>query len=342
MTRLRRPKPDNYSSKIRRVLERLTPIEKADLYAYGRVPRGLSSEEARELLAAVPPMHQERFPPAVVRAEGSDHYLGDYEGSFGASVRDLKAVLLAAASDPGSTCVTLPRVIQELRAFLKDSNNHRWMSLNPDGAGFHLLDGDEHSITGACWERWLDLSDREMREALGLVDEARYLELFRKYVVHVSHALKKERLFDPVTGELTEPDEKFMRQLEKTMAPDAGANFRADVLSRIGAWALSHPNEDPAYHEIFPDYFSLLREDYYKKQKDTVRKSVQRILELLADKGEQLVPENERVPLSPGEEQNARHALEVLLGAHDQGARRERHTRETLRETLVHLIKARY
>ncbi|MBK8236669.1 MAG: serine protein kinase PrkA [Deltaproteobacteria bacterium] len=342
MTRLRRPKPDNYSPKIRRVLERLTPIEKADLYAYGRVPRGLSSEEARELLAAVPPMHQERFPPAVVRAEGSDHYLGDYEGSFGASVRDLKAVLLAAASDPGSTCVTLPRVVQELRAFLKDSNNHRWMSLNPDGAGFHLLDGDEHSITGACWERWLDLSDREMREALGLVDEARYLELFRKYVVHVSHALKKERLFDPVTGELTEPDEKFMRQLEKTMAPDAGANFRADVLSRIGAWALSHPNEDPAYHEIFPDYFSLLREDYYKKQKDTVRKSVQRILELLADKGEQLVPENERVPLSPGEEQNARHALEVLLGAHDQGARRERHTRETLRETLVHLIKARY
>ncbi len=342
MTRLRRPKVDNYSAKIRRVLERLTPIEKADLYAYGRVPRGLSSEEARELLAAVPAMHQEKFAPAFVRAEGSDHYLGDYEGSFGASVRDLKAVLLAAASDPGSTCVTMGRVIKELRTFLGDSNNHRWMSLNQDGAGFHLLDGDERSITGACWSRWLELSDWEVREALGMVDEARYLELFRKYVVHVSHALKKERLFDPVTGELTDPDQNFMRQLEKTMAPDAGPNFRADVLSRIGAWALSHPNEDPAYQEIFPDYFALLREDYYKKQKDAVRKSVQRMLELLADKGEPAMPEVERVSLTPVEEQNSRHALEVLLGEHDQGARRERHTRETLRETLVHLIKARY
>jgi hypothetical protein len=126
------------------------------------------------------------------------------------------------------------------------------------------------------------------------------------------------------------------------MAPDAGPNFRADVLSRIGAWALSHPNEDPAYQEIFPDYFALLREDYYKKQKDAVRKSVQRMLELLADKGEPAMPEVERVSLTPVEEQNSRHALEVLLGEHDQGARRERHTRETLRETLVHLIKARY
>jgi predicted Ser/Thr protein kinase len=343
MTRLRRPKPENYSPKLKRVLERMTPIEKADIYAYGRVPRGLSSEEARELLAAVPQLYLEKFPHAVVRAEGSDHILGDYEGSFGASVRDLKAVLLAAASEPGTTCVTVPRVFKELRSYLGDAVNHRWMILNQDGNGFHLLDGDERSITGACWQRWLDLSDWEIREALGLVDEARYMELFRKYVVHVSHALKRERLFDPHTGELTDPDEKFMRGLEKTMAPDAGPNFRADVLSRIGAWALSHPNEDPAYDQIFPDYFALLREDYYKKQKDVVRKSMRRMLEVLADKEDNpMAADGERVTLTATEEHNARHGLEILLGEHDGGARRERHTRETLRETLVHLIKARY
>jgi serine protein kinase len=343
MTRLRRPKPENYSPKLKRVLERMTPIDKADIYAYGRVPRGLSSEEARELLAAVPQLYLEKFPHAVVRAEGSDHVLGDYEGSFGASVRDLKAVLLAAASEPGTTCVTVPRVFKEIRQYLGDSVNHRWMILNQDGNGFHLLDGDERSISGACWQRWLDLSDWEIREALGLVDEARYMDLFRKYVVHVSHALKRERLFDPHTGELTDPDEKFMRGLEKTMAPDAGPNFRADVLSRIGAWALSHPNEDPAYDQIFPDYFSLLREDYYKKQKDIVRKSMRRMLEVLADREDTtLAADGERVTLSPQEEHNARHGLEILLGEHDAGQRRERHTRETLRETLVHLIKARY
>jgi serine protein kinase len=340
MSRLRRPNPNHYLGKIKGALERLTPLEKADLYAYGRVPRGLSSDEARELLAAVPQMYKEKFPHAVVRAEGSDHILGDYEGSFGTSVRDLKAVLLASAAEPGTTCVTVPKLFRELREYLGDAINHRWMLLEPEGAGFHLLDGDERSITGACWERWLDLSDWEIREALGLVDEARYMELFRKYVVHVSHRLKGERLWDEHTGEHTEPDERFMRSLEHTMAPDAGPNFRADVLSRIGAWALSHPNEDPAYDEIFPDYFSLLREDYFKKQKETVQKSLQKMLELLQDDDEHIV---EEVRLSPVEEQNARHALEILLGGHDgDGKRRERHTRETLKETLVHLAKERY
>jgi len=342
MTRMRRPEAKLYP-KLGKVIEKLTPLQKADLYAYGRVPRGLSSEEARELLAAVPEMYQEVFSHATVKAEGSEHPLGEYEGSFGASVRGLKAVLLAAASETGTSCVTIPKVFRELREFLRDHANHRWMLLPADGS-FHLLDDAPESITHECWERWLDLSDWDVREALGLVDEARYLELYRKYVVHVSHVLKRERLFDEVTGELTDPDEKFMSDLERTMIPEvttteARRKHRAEVLSRIGAWALSHPNEDPAYDEIFPDYFGLMQEDYYKRQKDAVAKSVEAMLGLLSegedarrDKGE---------PLEANALEKARHAVEVLLGDHD-GDRGERHTRETLKETLVALKKYRY
>lgn len=344
MTRLRRPNPTHYDDRVSGVLEKLTPLAKADLYAYGRVPRGLSSDEARELLAAVPAMYKERFPHAVVRAEGSDHVLGDYEGSFGASVRDLKAVLLAAASAPGASCVTVPTLFEEIRMYLGDRANHRWMLLQPD-AHFHELDGNDASITERCWERWLELSDREVREALGLVDEARYMELFRKYVVHVSHRLKGERLYDEVTGESAEPDQKFMKDLEKTVVPDVVADdarrkHRADLLSRIGAWALSHPNEDPAYDEIFADYFALLREDYYNQQKTVVKNSIHRMLNLLAEDGER----QHEAGLSDVEDANAQHALEVLLGEHDDPAaeRQDRHTRETLKETLVYLAKHRY
>ena len=337
MTRLRPPDPAGYSAKLQPVLSRLTPLDKADLFAYGRVPAGLTSDEARELLAAVPTMHQERFQQATVRAESGDPILlGDYEGSFGASVRDLKRVLLAAASDPGTSCVTVPRLFRELRRFMADSVNHRWMTLPRASAGFHALEG-EGSITQAVWNRWLDLSDWEVREAMGLVDESRYLDLFKNYVKHVSHHLKRERLFDPVTGNLRDPDEKFMQGLEKTMDPKAGPAFRADLLSRIGAWALSHPDEEPAYAEIFADYFGRLREDYYRQQKAVVGRGIQRMLELLA---EDRRSEN---PLAPQEEQVARHAVDVLLGnCDDKSVRRERHTRETLRDTLVQLSKFRY
>lgn len=345
MSRLRRPDAKHYDDKLGAVLERMTPLTKADLYAYGRVPRGLTSDEARELLAAVPEMYKERFPHAVVRAEGADHVLGDYEGSFGASVRDLKAVLLAAASQPGTSCVTVPKVFEEVRAYLGDRANHRWMLLPPD-AHFHELEGSAEAITEQCWQRWLELSDREVREALGLVDEERYMELFRKYIVHVSHKLKGERLFDEVTGDSTDPDEKFMRDLESTIVADVTGDdprrkHRADMLSRIGAWALSHPNEDPAYDEIFADYFALLREDYYNQQKTVVKTSIERMLNLLADADDAAA--HDEAQLSPADDANARHALEVLLGEHDDaGERRDRHTRETLKETLVFLAKHRY
>jgi serine protein kinase len=352
MTRLRQPDVDKYPAKVAKVLARIGPLEKADLYAYGRVPGGLSSEEARELLAIVPSMYAERFDHAVASSQGTDHLLGDYEGSFGASVRDLKNVLLAAASDPApeSTAkslpepvpsaeplrtITVPRLFRELREFLGDAVHHGWMHLVPTSVGYHKLDG-EHSITELAYDRWLDLSDREVREALGLVDEHRYLELFRKYVIQVKHFVKGERIYDRVTEQLTDPDEKFMRELEKAMDPNAKPGFRQDILARVGAWALSHPDEEPDYPHIFADYFARMREDYYRQQKDTVRKGMQYMLELLTeDKPAEL-------DLTVAEKQKAKHALEVLLGEHDGGRDIERHTRMSLKETLVELSKRRY
>ena len=357
MTRLRQPDPAKHPKKIEGALAKLGPLEKADLYAYGRVPAGLSSDEARELLAAVPGMYAERFTHAIAEGQGgAKHILGDYEGSFGASVRDLKNLLLAAASSlpadgitdsgagvavldpdqaPAERTVTVPRLFTELREYLGDAAHHGWMHLEASETGFHKLDG-EGSISEAVYERWLDLSDREVREALGLVDEDRYLELFRKYVIHASHFVKRERIFDEVTGQLTDPDEHFMKELERAMDPNAGEGFRQDILARIGAWALSHPDEEPDYPQIFADYFSRMREDYFRQQKETVRKGIQYMLELLNDE----TPVE--LEVTAAEKQKAKHALEVLLGEHDGDARRERHSHESLKETLVELSKRRY
>jgi predicted Ser/Thr protein kinase len=345
MTRMRRPDPSEYDEKIRGVVENLTPLQKADLYAYGRVPEGLSSEEARDILAAVPQMHSEEHAPAVVRTEAGGHPLGDYEGSFGASVRDLKGVLLSAASQPGVTTVTMPAIFDRLRAFMAERNSRKWMLLEPQGRGFHSLDDgtEQGGITWAAWQRWLDLSDHEVREAMGLVDEDRYLELFTKYVVHAKHSVKKEQIFDERTGASADPDERFMKDLESVMDPKAGNGFREDVLARIGAWALSHPNEDPVYDEIFADYFARLREDYYRQQKVAVTQGIRYMLDQL-DEG---ISAGADEGLDGVERERAQQALARLLGEATSTSRqrksaREIHTRESLRVTLVHLSKERY
>lgn len=337
MTRLRRPDAEKYSEKISGVISKLSPLEKADLYAYGRVPREISSNEARELLAAVPSLHRERFGYAQVKGE-PEPLLGNYEGSFGASVRDLKRILMSAAASSNNQSVTVPKVYEELRKFLRDRSNHRWMLVGAKGPGYHLLEDDAgRSITALAFDRWLDLSDWEVREAMGLVDEERYLELFRKYVVHAKHHVKRERLFDPVTGVLTDPDEKFMKDLEHAMDPNADKNFRHELLARIGAWALSHPDEEPAYEQIFPDYFSRMRDDYYRQQKTTVQKGITYMLDVLRE--EKSGNEND---LSAAEREKAKVAVARLIGETQWEGHRELHTKETLVETLVFLSKHRY
>jgi hypothetical protein len=345
MTRMRRPNSNEYPDCIAEVLRKLTPLDKADLFAYGRVPGGLTGEEARELLAAVPHMYEEQFEHAFVRIDG--RRVDDYEGSFGASVRDLKNILLDAASSPEVTSVTVPTIFEYLRAYLRDKSNHRWMDLAADST-FHLLDGDERSATESAWERWLDLSEREVRKALGLVDEERYLELFRKYVTHTRHFTRKEKLFDEVTGLVTAADESFMGQIERSIDPrgyevtkvneDARRRFREEVIARIGAWALSNPNQDPALEEIFTDYFSRMREDYYRQQKSTVSDGVQMMLEMLTDHE----PVERDESLNVEAQNRARHAIEVLTSDEGVSGFSEFHTEETLKEMLVALTKHRF
>ena len=45
--------------------------------------------------------------------------------------------------------------------------------------------------------------------------------------------LSNVRIFDPVTGESTDADVSFMKELEAVMDPKATDSFRADVLARI-------------------------------------------------------------------------------------------------------------
>lgn len=61
------------------------------------------------------------------------------------------------------------KVIEELRHYLSDAVNYRWMLLEALGSAFHRLDGDQTSIAGSRWERWLDLSGWEIRKHWGLL-----------------------------------------------------------------------------------------------------------------------------------------------------------------------------
>ena len=272
LTRLRRPEASQYDSSIRDVIAQLTPLEKADLYARGKVPRDIGPERARALKAVVPDMMQEGEETA------------DYEGRQGASPREMKMILLNASQNDKYPTLSPLAVFEELEELVKDPSVFPFLQMEPDGA-YHRH-GDFIDVVR---ERYLDMIDVEIRSAMGLVEEAQYEDLFRRYMDHVSQLLKGEKVRNEITGEYEEPDEEFMEEIEETLTIEEDAmDFRRSLVSSIAAHSIDHPGESVNYREIFPRIFNSLQEAFFEKRQKQIRRIEENLLTYFEDDDDQL------------------------------------------------------
>ncbi len=245
LSRLRRADAARYDDpKLGRIAADLTPMEKAELYADGLIPRRLESEDAKTLREGVHHIYEER--------SGST----DYEGSSGASPREISALLLDAAADVSSECVSPLNVIERLQEFCR-RDDYPFLRDEPD-RGYR----DHSAFVGQVRKRWLDRVDGEFRTCTGLVEETQYLELFERYVTHVSHWVKQEQIYNSVTSAYENPDAELMTSVEEKL--DMGGSdadeFRRGLLSAVAAYSLDHPGQKFEYVTVFPRHIERLRE----------------------------------------------------------------------------------
>ncbi len=269
LTRLKRPLPDRYPGEVRELVEELAPLEKLRLYDAGVAPDRLPLAEAKILKKHAGDLYRE-----------SDTY-PNYEGRTGASAREIKTVLFNAAQAPGAKCLTPLAVLDELGALCRDKTVHDFL-LQEVVDGYH----DHEQFVRVVEAEYLDLIDEEIRDAMGLVSEAQFRELFVRYVTLVSHWVKGERVRDPVTGAVAPADERRMIELERIVMPpgDDRREFRRGLISAIGAYRLDHPDGDAIdYAAIFPDLFRRIRERAHEERKREVRARREDVLRYLSD-----------------------------------------------------------
>ncbi len=271
LTRMRKPLPEKYPKPLGDLVARLNPLDKAELYASGRVPDGLNSDQARELQSS------------IERIWGESDAYPNYEGRSGASPREVKTLILNAGQNARFPCVTPLAVFEEMDELVKNVSVYEFLKQEPLPGGYH----ENKKFIQTVRDRYLDWVDDEVRSSMGLVEEKQYGELFARYVQHVSHWVKKEKLRNPVTGRMEDPDEDLMVDVEKTLgAPTtrlAAEEVRRDVIARIGAWSIDHPNQKPDYAVVFPRQFQLLRDAYFELRTKLVKKTAQDLLVFLAD-----------------------------------------------------------
>ncbi|MCK5800505.1 MAG: serine protein kinase PrkA, partial [Deltaproteobacteria bacterium] len=276
LTRMHRPDAERYDEEIQKTIEALTPMDKARLYAEGRVPKGLDAESAKALRAVISKIYAETTSEIA------------YEGRTGASAREIRTAIMNAAQNPKHGCLSPEAVLEEIGEFVKETSVYMFLRQEPR-QGYY-----EHGMfIDVCREYYLDIADSEVRQAMGLVEESRYAELFERYMSQVTHYVRKEKLRNDVTGKLEDPNEELMKEVERRLGVGGEADtYRQGMMSKIGAWSLDNPGEVPDYTRIFPEQFRRLRNKYFEEQRQRVEKLLQNALRVMTDEVGGLEPED--------------------------------------------------
>jgi predicted Ser/Thr protein kinase len=268
LTRLKKPILDRYPQEVREQVDSINPLEKAHLYDEGTPPDRLSLAQSKEIKKQLGLMYQE-----------SEAY-PNYEGRVGASAREIKTALFNAAQSPKFRCLSPLAVLEELDAICRDKTVYEFLQQD-------MVDGyhDHAEFVKQVKSELLDWVDAEVRESMGLVSEAQYKELFDRYLQHISHWVKGEKMRNRITGDMERPDEKRMGELEAIVMPkgeDAG-EFRRGLITQIGAHRLDNPDGTLDYARIFPDLFRRLREHFFEERKRILRRNEENVLKYLSD-----------------------------------------------------------
>ena len=276
LTRMKKPLAEKYSKTLSDIVSKLGPMEKAQLYADGATPEGLSTEQQRDLVAGVEKIARE-----------SDNY-PNYEGRTGASPREMKLVIMNAAQSTRYKCLSPFAVFDELEELVRGVTVYEFLKQEPLPGGFH----ENRKFIFQVRDKLIDQIDDEVRTSMGLVDERRYIDRFERYVAHVSYWVKKEKVPNPITGRDEEPDEEMMAEIERILQMAGRRDeFRREVISRIGAWSIDHPKQRPDYEQIFPRPIAELRTSFFEERKKQVRKINEDLLVLLTDGPSRMQPD---------------------------------------------------
>ncbi len=258
LTRLHRPVREHHDEEVRAIVVDLTPTEKAQLYGEGRTPERLDAARARLLLRALPALR--------------DEFQNDqwYEGRIGASARELRATLMRAAVRDDVPCVSHSALLAGLEHLISDPSLYRFLQVEAQGA-YH----DAAALLRATARRLGDWVLRDVQEALQLVSEGEYDRRFDAYFQHLVAHTRGGTVRDPNTGARVPPDERLLESVERLL-PIAGPvdAYRRDVVARIGAYAVDHPEERTIdFRALFPDMQRALRRHFFEERREVVERA---------------------------------------------------------------------
>ena len=259
LTRLKKPQRENYSSELGTILDKFSPVDKLRLYDSGEVPARLNNDERKLVRASIEEIKNEY------------KNVPYYEGRTGASAREMKSILIDAAQSRDFKTLSPLAVISEIRRFVNKVSEYDFLRQEKID-GYH----DQDLFIETILDEYATIVDREVRECLGLYDTKQWSDFIKKYIIHLSSLLKKEKMKNPITGGYDEPDQSLLNEFETIVGapqePLQRDQFRLNLITQIGAWTLDNPKEAIDYFRIFPELKQKIEKHFYESQKNLLQK----------------------------------------------------------------------
>lgn len=315
MTRLRCPQVKNYEDKkLANIATNLNPLEKTLLLAGEGAPDRLDYE-SKQILEA-----------GIKTIESEFEFENLYEGKFGISPRDIKAILYRLASSQSN--ITFIDAIEKLQRLITKKNDYDFLNMTPQ-ADFHHPARFIALIKEYCF----NFFDRELRDCLGMVDDRSYEEYIRRYIENVIAHIKGEKVRNTITGKYEDVDMYSIEEFEKSInLKEDASKFRSQLLSRLGAYSLDNPGANLEYVKVFPNLSEKLQESFREEQKKVIQVISRNVVFYEA---EMLDKENKGSPLS---RENRELIDNVLNALHKNYG----HSKEGAITIMKTLIKERY
>ncbi|MEZ4313148.1 MAG: hypothetical protein R3F14_34445 [Polyangiaceae bacterium] len=189
----------------------------------------------------------------------------------------MRTVLLDAAQSPDHACLSPFAVLAELDELCRRASEYDWLREKPSGS-YH----DTREFRDRVRALLLDSIEDQLRIASGLVDEARYSELFDRYVANVTVWVKGEKIRNSITGEYELPDDRMMREVEGLLGVKAkNDDYRRGIISQIAAWAIEHPGQRIVNHVVFPEHLRKLRDTVFSERRKALGGLVRDLIGIL-------------------------------------------------------------
>lgn len=272
LTRLRRPRSQNYKGELAGLVSRLRPVEKAKLYDTGQAPEDWPNLERREIQKNLDVIAAE-FDHAEQEFEGIPD--AAYEGRRGASPREIFMILNEAAQDASFSCLSPLSVLRAVRRIATDRSLYEFLRLEAE-AGYGDVERLTDDVEGE-YRRWVR---DEVHSALALVEESAYEQQFEDYFRHVKAFDAGEKLMNRHTKKPEPASEDLMKRVEEMvgLGGEKPAVYRKNLIMRIAAWSIDNPGKQVAYREIFGDIFQALRQHYHDAREAAIDKIQGQIL----------------------------------------------------------------